>query len=208
MNVNWISRLCALGAAVVVLGGCDELDDLLDPPDPEQTTTTDVVVIETGDVVGTSTLVRNDNGVSMSFHTSDLEPGTVATIWWVLFHHPDACEDDCGADDLSNPAVDGSAFFAAGNVIKEAGEADYWASLPVGLLTVESGEDANQLIAGDGILKDSRGAEIHLVLRTHGEPIPDLVGHQLTTFDAGCTTAPPALEGPNTCMNLQAAVHK
>lgn len=126
----------------------------------------------------------------------------------MIFHNPGACDGDCGSDDLSNPDVDGTVFFAAGNVIKETGEADYWASLPVDLLTVEPDEEANQLIAGDGILKDPRGAEIHLVLRTHGEAIAELVGHQLTTFDAGCTTAPPALQGPNTCMNLQFAAHK
>lgn len=207
MTANWISKPAALGAAVLVLAGCDELDDLV-KPDPDETTTADVVVFESEDVVGSSTLVRNDDGVSMTFHTSELEPGTVATIWWVVFNNPEACEGDCDSDDLSSPAVDGTAFFAAGNVIKEGGEADYWASLPVDLLTVGPDEEANQLIAGDGILKDARSAEIHLVLRTHGEPIPDLIGHQLTTFDAGCTTAPPDFQGPNTCMNLQFAAHK
>lgn len=93
-------------------------------------------------------------------------------------------------------------------MIAESGEAHYWASLPIDLLTVDPDEDADQLIVGDGILEDPRGAEIHLVLRTHGEAIPGLVGYQLTTFNAGCTTAPPALQGPNTCMNLQAAIHK
>lgn len=208
MTVNRISKLFALVGTVLGLGGCDELGDVIDPPrDPEETMA-DVVSFETEDVVGTSTLVRNNNGVTMSFHTSDLEPGTVATIWWVVFHNPRACDGDCGADDLSNPDVDGTAFFAAGNVVKETGEADYWASLPVDLLTVDPDEEANQLIAGDGILKDTRDPEIHLVLRTHGDVIPDLVGHQLTTFDAGCTTAPPALQGPNTCANLQFAVHQ
>lgn len=194
-----VRGILAIAGTVLALGGCDEVDDILDPePDPERTTTADVVVIETGDTVGSSTLVRSDNGASMTFQTSGLEPRTVATIWWVVFNNPDACAERCSSSDFENPDVDASVFFAAGNVIAESGEAEYWANLPVDLLTVEPDESENQLIVGDGILKDPRNAEIHLVLRTHGYMIPELVHRQTTTFDAGCTTAPPALQGPNT----------
>jgi hypothetical protein len=147
MRIEGISNVLALLGVALAVGACDELDDVLNPdPKPDQTTTADVFVLGTGDVVGTSKLVRNDNGVSMTFHTDGLEPGTIATIWWVLFHNPSACAGDCGSADLANPAVDGSAFFAAGNVVKESREADYWASLPVGIQVIGKPLDHHRLV--------------------------------------------------------------
>jgi hypothetical protein len=161
-----------------------------------------------------STLVRTDNGISMTYKTSGLEPGTVATIWWVIFNEPENCivSNMCTPDDVVGPnnriaEADISVFFAAGTIIGGSGKAHYAAGLQANKLTVDPDPAANQLIDGDGILKNPRGAEVHLVLRSHGPKIPGLVHQQLKTFDAGCTTAPPALQGPNTCMNLQASVH-
>jgi hypothetical protein len=165
------------------------------------------------EVVGTSQLVRTNNGMNMTFQSGGLEPGTVATIWWVIFNNPEECvvPGNCGAADVFNPdqvqLVDISVFYAAGHVIGGSGKANYGAHIPVGKLTVNPDQDANQLIIGDGILKNAMGAEVHLVLRTHGPKIPHMVHQQVKTFDAGCTTAPPALQGPNTCQNLQFSVH-
>ena len=65
------------------------------------------------DGVGTSTLVRNDNGVAMTIHTVGLPAGTADTVWWVIFNNPSACSHGmgglrCGAGDLSVPAVKAS----------------------------------------------------------------------------------------------------
>lgn len=176
--------------------------------EPASISTEPVIDFATGGAVGVSQLVRNDNGITMNYRASGLEPGTVATIWWVIFNNPDECATTpCGEADLANPDVDASVFFAAGHVIGGSGRANYGAGLPQDRLTVDPDPDANQLIVGDGILKDARGAEVHLVLRTHGPKIPHLVHQMVQTFDAGCTTAPPALQGPNTCENLQASAH-
>jgi len=162
-------------------------------------------------VVGTSKLTRNDNGVSMSYSASELQPGTIATIWWVVYNNPDACTfgtlGKCAGPDLQNPDVRGTAFYAAGHVIGGSGKAQYGAHLPSGRVIVDPDPDANQVFIGNGILEDARTPEIHLVLRTHGEKIPGMVNRQLSTHDAGCTTAPPALQGPNTCMNLLFSIH-
>jgi hypothetical protein len=183
---------------------------------PASRSTSDVHVFPAGPQLegARSTLVRNDNGMSMTFHTSGLEPGTVATVWWAIFHHPELCFNpgNCTGADVNNDAqvelVDISVFYATGHVIGGSGKANYGAHLPVGRLTVDPDPSANQLIRGDGVLKDARGADVHLVIRTHGPAIPGLINHQLSTFDAGCTTAPPALQGPNTCMNIQVSVHE
>lgn len=212
-------------AALLGAAGCEtptetQVDDALDGPQfamSADASMSDVIVFGSGGMVaGTSTLVRNDAGVRMTFQTSGVEPRTVATIWWVVFNNPDACEGgmseglelQCASGDFGNPEVDASVFYATGHVIGGSGKANYAAWLPADRLTVDPDPSANQLIVGDGILDDPRGAEIHVVLRTHGPTIPGMVHQQLNTFDAGCTTAPPGLEGPNTCMNLQFATHE
>lgn len=48
-------------------------------------------------------------------------------------------------------------------------------------------------------LLDAKGAEIHFVIRTHGQAIPDLVDEQISTLNGGCP--------PNTCSNVLMAKH-
>lgn len=47
MTVNRILKLFALVVTVLGLGGCDEGDDVVDPPSDPDETTADVVVFET-----------------------------------------------------------------------------------------------------------------------------------------------------------------
>jgi hypothetical protein len=58
-------------------------------------------------------------------------------------------------------------------------------------------------------LMDARKAEIHFVIRSHGPLIPGIIHEQISTFNAGCGGFPPELgtPGPNTCEDLQFAVH-
>lgn len=218
------THLTIVLAALVGAAACEtptetQVDEALAGPQfamSADASASDVIMFGSGAVVGASTLVRNDAGVRMTFQTSGIDASTVATIWWVVFNNPDACEGgivegrelQCTSGDFGNPEVDASVFYATGHVIGGSGKANYAAWLPVGRLTVDPDPSANQLIVGDGILDDARGAEIHVVLRTHGPTIPGMVHQQLNTFDAGCTTAPPGLQGPNTCMNLQFATHE
>ena len=39
--------------------------------------------------VGSSKLVRTDNGLSADLKTTGLTPGHVVTLWWVVFNYPD-----------------------------------------------------------------------------------------------------------------------
>jgi hypothetical protein len=49
-------------------------------------------------------------------------------------------------------------------------------------------------------LTSARGADVHVVIRTHGAPIPGLIHEQINSFNGGCP--------PNTCKNVQAAPHE
>lgn len=173
--------------------------------DPAARSTADVYMLGGGDVTGWSTLVRTDSRVSTSVHASDLPGGDATTLWWVIFNDPARCSDgSCGADDIFNDPGDPSAglnrdqidavgissLFATGHVVGKSGKATYSDGLRVG-------EEREDPLDGPG-LTNPRGAEIHLVVRTHGEADPQQTNEQISTFNAGCNPE---------CVNLQASVH-
>jgi hypothetical protein len=161
---------------------------------------------------GTSTLIRSPDGVSATISASNLVPGDVYTVWWVIFNNPALCTGgECGEDDIFapdgsislTPGVELSAVHAAGSVASRFGEAFFYASLAKG----DNG--GHQAIFGPGLL-NPLGAEIHHIVRTHG---PALQGaafeQQITTFGGGCTeaTGGPAGSGGFICFDAQAAMH-
>jgi hypothetical protein len=140
-----------------------------------------------------STLLRNRSGITMTIHTSELEPRAAYTIWWVIFNQPDACAGDpCGLGDLFDMDVQASVLFAAGHVVPPSGKGNFAASL-------RAGGPTRQVLFGPALL-DSRHAEVHLVVRSHGQPIPGLVHDQIGSFEGGCDI--------NTCEDVQFAIHK
>ena len=108
-------------------------------------------------------------------------------MWWVVFNHPGHCTDpfapgfQCGPGDLpgygGDPRVQFSLLYAAGNVVGRSGQAGFGARLNTG--------DMSDAVMGDGLV-NPRGAEIHLVIRTHGPTIPHMVEQQIRTFNGGC----------------------
>lgn len=165
-------------------------------------------------VVGSSTLVRTDRGVSATIDTSALAAGDVVTLWWVVFNDPQGCEAGlpgvslCGPGDHLAGRGQVSLLHAAGRVVGGEGRAGYGAHLRAG--------DTARALEGPGLL-DPRGAEVILVLKTHGPKVPGLVSEQLRTFAAGCHDqsdvppgTPPQLvgtPGPNDCGEIQVSVH-
>jgi hypothetical protein len=108
----------------------------------------------------------------------------------VIFNNPSACAvAPCSAADLTKPGVQGSTVFASGHVLGGDGE-DFAAHLNVG--------DLDQAINGPGLL-DSRRAEIHVPIRSHGPAVQGLINDQIHQFNGGCP--------PNTCANVQGAIH-
>lgn len=165
-------------------------------------------------VVGSSTLVRTDRGLSATLKTTGLEPGHVTTLWWVVFNDPDGCKagfpgiSRCGPADAHAGRGGVSPMRAAGRVVDEDGTAHYGAHARMG--------DTSRALAGPGVV-NPRGAEVILVLKSHGPKIPHLLSDQLRTFAGGCTDqsdvppgAPPELigeSGPNDCAEIQFSVH-
>ncbi len=140
-----------------------------------------VTSLDDGSSTGISTLRRTDHGVRAVIRTSDLERRHAYTVWAVIFNHPEHCDGACDGPDLSNPDVDGASVRLTGRVA------------PAPRATFAGG-----LQAGDA-LTEPRGAEIHLIVRTHGPVIRGLRHEQITTLNGGCP--------PNTCANVQLAVH-
>jgi hypothetical protein len=85
----------------------------------------------------------------------------------------------CGEPDTRNAAAQPSMPHAAGRIIDDAGTARYGAHLRVG--------DTSGALFGPGLL-GSRGAEVILVLPSHGPKIAKLVSEMLHTFGAAAAT--------------------
>lgn len=124
--------------------------------------TVDVIEIITGDVVGSSTLVRTDNGVSMTLQTTRLESGAY-TIWTFV-------RDEGGR----------SLFWATGHVVGESGIGNFAAH-------IEEGNPPGEVLFGNPEgLTDARNALVVFIVRTHGEIIPESLVDQIMTFSGGC----------------------
>lgn len=154
-----------------------------------------------------SSLMTNDSGAHMTIKTSELTPGDAITVWWVVSNNselrrhpipdPDGGPDlsACGEGDLplppfsGDPATETSALHAAGHVIGGSGKGNFAGHLAVG--------DVSDALFGPGLLYPET-AEIHLIVRGHGQAIPGLVHDQIHTVDGGC--------GINLCEDLQFSV--
>lgn len=171
-------------------------------------------------VLGESSLVRTDAGISASFHTTQLPAGQAMTVWFIVYNNPVACESNpCGGADFTNPAVQADALWATGHVVGASGRAGFGGHLAVGdasgSLLIETGMPE----AAVGLL-DPMNAEVHLLVHSHG---PALSGQalkaQLTSFLGGCATflggADGIADGPGDipmnvgeCSTIQASEHQ
>lgn len=179
------------------------------------------------EVVGKSTLVRTDNGLSARLETSGLRPGDVVTLWWIVANSPEECEkglpglSQCGPMDHLAGRGDMAVHHATGNIVGEAGTTNFGAHLRVG-------DQSSALFNNEPGLTNPRGSEVILVVKTHGQNVPGLTSEMLRTFTGGCqlsekvedeleklaargvTPRPEVFgeEGPNTdCAEVQFSVH-
>jgi len=144
-------------------------------------------------VGGGGVLKRAKQEVSARLSTGGLDTDAAYSVWWVIFNRPGHCSDvPCSVEDLENEAVGGAVFYADGFITGADGTANVTADLEAGPLPIGT----DMLIPGVLRRGNGFGAEIHLVIRTHGPISPGSVGQQTTTFDAEC----------GVCMDQQAAV--
>lgn len=169
-------------------------------------------------VVGSSSLVRTDRGMSLNVHTSGLERGHAVTLWLIVANDPAECEQgipgvsQCGPADHVAGRGQMSIHHGAGRIAAKNGTASYGTHLRIG-------DTSRALFEGEPGLLDPRNAELIAVLKTHGPALPGLVSDQLRTFGGGCAdqSTPPALTprpgmlgrpGGNDCAEIQFSVHR
>jgi hypothetical protein len=204
-NPMFASKTIRLALALALLGTM--LSALSVSAAPADRSTSMVQKIPGGMVVpgASSSLVRTDNGISMTINTSQLDPHAVHTVWWVIFNNPEHCVDGCGPDDAMRPETNASVFYAAGTIVGASGKASFAAHVRQGVYPGPVDGVSVIDVDGPGLLYP-RTAEVHLVIRTHGEPIPGIVDGMLHSFNVGCP-ASPVDPGPNECKNVQVALH-
>ncbi len=150
-----------------------------------------------------STLTRSDNGIATEVRTIGLDPEAIYSVWWVIFNNPQGCSEACNEDDIfdadgnvsPNPEANISILWATSGISSSSGEGTFSAYLP-------KGRPLGEVLLGLG-LQDAQGAEVHLVLRTHGVADLNTLSAQLTSFQPE-----PSLGGDcEACQDHQFAVH-
>lgn len=172
----------------------------------------DMVTLPSNELaMGASTLMRYDDAVDMTIHTTGLEPGHAYSVWWVIFNNPDACSDECNQDDFPegapggevgaeppDPAVEVSVLWATGVIVGSDGTADFSAHLQVG-------NPPGMVSFGPGLV-DPMNAEIHLPVRSHGRAMVGHVAEQISTTQGLCEITKPD-PGSSKCLDVQVAYH-
>jgi hypothetical protein len=185
---------------------------LADAAKVNSNSTEDIFNAVTGDIIGTSTLHRNGNGLTVNYKTTNLMPGHAYTLWWVVWNKPENCATPgaCVESDLANAEeVEVQLLYAAGSVAGNNGKGNFSAHL-------KENDDSGSVhelfgLPNFGGLQDAQSAEIHAVLRSHGPKIPGQVGEQINSYEGGCVVNfPPFTEIPDEegeCGDIIAAIH-
>jgi len=177
----------------------------------------EVVNAITGEIVGKSILHRKKDRISVNFQTTDLTPGYAYTLWWVIWNNPGNCAVpgaciDTDFGDAEDVGVD--VLYATGLVASNGGIGNFSASLNVD----DYSESINVSTFGlpfIGGLHSGKtfGAEVHLVIRSHGPAIPGMVDEQIGSYEGGCDNPfefPPFTEIPDEvgeCGDIEFAIH-
>lgn len=136
------------------------------------------------DIAGAGTLIRTEDAVTVRLAMTGLDKKAGYTIWWIIFNNPDECSDPCGLDDLDDLDVEPGVFYAAGFITGTDGTANVVAHLESGDLT----EGIDELLGTEQGLEEENGlgAEIHLIVRSHGKLVVGAVDSQIGTFAGEC----------------------
>jgi hypothetical protein len=159
-----------------------------------------------------ATLVRQSEGISFTFSGTDLVEDHAYTIWFVAFNAPAGCTAPmteegteislCGVADLVHGRGEPTALWSAGHVVGRSGKSTWGGRMAVG--DISGCTERGQLPCNQG-LTDPGAAEVHLVLRSHGPRIPELVDEQIHSFNEGCYEGQPNAGPPPLCRNVQFA---
>ncbi|MEO0997638.1 MAG: hypothetical protein AAFX58_08970 [Pseudomonadota bacterium] len=156
--------LTAIGALLSLPGVAD---------DYRQTDT--VTRIADGEPVGTASTLRTKNRLQSIVRTTDLDPGSVVTVWWRVYNRPQHCAIPyaCNVGDLANKAVDGSQLHGTAFTVSESdGSALIVASLYRTAARAQGGPSFGSsltegYLSGRGLRRPLH-ADAELVLVSHG----------------------------------------
>ncbi len=141
-----------------------------------------------GGILGTSTLHRNSNGITVNYKVDGLIPGHTYTVWWVIWNFPENCEvqGECADNDFGDPDVQVELMYATGHVAGGSGKGNFGAHLNEN----DASGTINPLffLPSYGGLLDAENAEVHVVLRSHGPAVPGIVNEQIGSYLGGCPT--------------------
>lgn len=153
------------------------------------------VISETEDVFGQgeggpvvaeegATLLRTKNVLSINLSMPTPEPGTYTypnsgvfsgpghpegfTLWAFTFDDPNACDGECGGDDLGQPAG-GGGYFVSGHMVGGPN------------LTVSGHVSKGSEPVVGSALSNPKRAEVHLAVAPHGGLDPDKMPDQIKT---------------------------
>ena len=198
-------------AQSALAGGDPGYADRCRPSKPvrESVEISDHVIFGTDQAVfGATTLIRDFRNceIDVNVTSSALEANWAYSIWIAVFNHPGFCAtpNACVVADLEafggDPRIRASVFWGGGFVADSTGSAN-------SSLKILSGRTTRELFANtkDYGLQNFGGAEIHVVLRSHGMaglwgPVADQIG----TASLACPPSPPG--GPG-CVNEFASFH-
>lgn len=194
-------------AAILAVAACETQDPVAPAPSlnaaPMVVSTAPIFdAFGTGsDISGEATLTRSKDGLWLAIAAEGLVEGHAYTLWWVIFDNPAGCKDGgCGLDDLDRTSarvtlVNGDGFVAGGGVDE-----------------FQTHLDRHDVGGREVLLGDPSGvdnpykAEVHVVVRSHGEgeANPADLAVQTSTFGGFCNLpVPPTEDG---CLDVGAAV--
>lgn len=153
------------------------------------TSTVDAINPILGVVTGTSTLHRSKNGITVNYKSTGLTPGYAYTMWWVIWNNPQECgiPGECIDSDFGNAeAVGVDVLFAAGHVVGKSGVGNFSGRLNTDDDSKSINEPFGLPPAGGLHSGNTYSAEVHLVLRSHGPAIPEMVNEQISSVGGGC----------------------
>lgn len=133
-------------------------------------------------IAGAATLTRDDDSIEVRGALSGVEKKAVYSVWWVIFNNPAGCsgggEGVCAPSDVypGNMTADVAVLNASGFITGTDGTAYFGGELDEGAPPAGLAGPGK----GFGQLNDAMGAEVHLVIQSHGTPVPGTVAVEMT----------------------------
>lgn len=152
-----------------------------------------------------SRLTRIAGLITVEVRTSGLDPSGPYSLWAVVFNNPARCHSSpCSDADLPitpghDPLVEAALINIGGGVSLPDGRGVFRGRLP----EARNGVVTADLQFGPGLL-DAQRAEVHIVVRGHGQPAEADLFSALRSFEGGCN-ANNKVQPP--CGNQQVSVH-